>query len=93
MKYIIYKDKLGYIHPVIFPEHVTHATVIVDGIEGIKPISAGFFVIDKGVVRVFGKSESMNLEPREIDREYIIRTINNWGIYGFEEVGVQSSTS
>lgn len=73
MKYVIFKHK-QLLMPVIIPEHVTHSQI---KIVGAKPISAGFFENERGIVNTFGKSESLNLKPKPEDARLIENTLYN----------------
>jgi len=72
MKYVIFKQKQ--LLPVIIPEHVTHSQI---KIVGAKPISAGFFENESGIVNTFGKSESLNLKSKPEDARIIESTLYN----------------
>lgn len=82
MKYIVFEyEKTGLKMPVIFPDHVTHAEV---KIGGAKPISAGFALIGtEEIVTVTGDSESLGIASANGDRELIIATLANAGMYAF----------
>jgi len=74
MKYIIYGWKV-----ILFPEHLSHAEVdraLQENFKDLRrPTSAGFCCIENGKVKVFGKSESMNLSPQPNDIEIIEHAI------------------
>lgn len=76
MKYVIFKQK-QLLMPVIIPEHVTHSQI---KIVGAKPISAGFFENESGIVNTFGKSESLNLKskPEDGSRQWHMGRCNNF---------------
>lgn len=60
IKYVIFemgKESTGLYLPILFPEHVTHKQV---SVEGAIAISAGFYNTSSMVA--YGKSESLNLE-------------------------------
>ncbi len=80
MKYIIFQqEKTGLKMPVIFPDHVTHASV---KIEGAHPVSAGFFKL-KNVAIYKQPSESLKLSPKKGDRELLIFALMDAGMYAF----------
>jgi hypothetical protein len=84
MKYIIFKDTVsGLIHPVLFGEHTSHYQVKIDGAE---PVSAGFFSFEKGNIQVYGKSDSLKLDPKDSDLDYIVKAFMNMGTMFFIEV-------
>jgi hypothetical protein len=81
MKYVIFQDTAsGLIQPAIFGDHTTHACV---KIEGSTPVSAGFFSFEKGVLSVYGKSDSLKLESNQSDLDYIIKVFMNVGTMFF----------
>ncbi|MEA4916306.1 hypothetical protein [Proteiniphilum sp.] len=81
MKYIIFEDeKTGLIEPVIFGKHTTHAQIKIDR---AKPISAGFFYIEKGEIQVYGESESLGLKTHFSDKDYIAKVLLNMGTAHF----------
>jgi hypothetical protein len=67
MKYIIY----DFMKVVLFPEFVSHADfdsmLRKDDRVFRKPTSAGFCKLENGGVKVFGRSTSLGLSPREDD--------------------------
>lgn len=70
MKYVIFKMK-QLIMPVMFPEHVAHAQIT---IEGAVPISAGFFNVDSTGVKILDqRSISLDLSP-DMERDEGILT-------------------
>ena len=49
--------------PILFPESIPH-----DAFRAFQPVSAGFVSINqKGDISTYGKSVSLNLEPKEYD--------------------------
>jgi len=66
MKYVVFKQ-FDFYWPVVFPDHITHSDV---KIPGMTPASAGF--VDSRSIRVYGKSESLNLEPAPGDEARLI---------------------
>ena len=85
MKYIVFEQEgTGLRMPVLFPDHVTHSQIAIDG---AKPVSAGFVLIGgDNIVTVFpDKSESLNMGPIQGDRELILATLSGAGIYAFLE--------
>lgn len=84
MKYVIFKDEVsGLIQPVIFAEHTTHSCV---KLERAKPIGAGFFDFNKGIPSVYGKSESLGLESKDSDLDYITKMFLNLGTMFFVDL-------
>jgi len=81
MKYIIFKDTVsGLIQPVVFGEHTSHHQVKIDRSE---PISAGFFYFENGNIKVYDRSDSLNLDSKEDDLDYIIKVFMNAGTMFF----------
>ena len=83
MKYIVFQEmNTGSKMPIIFPDHITHSTIKIDG---AKPVSAGFCLVgtEEIVTIVTGKSDSLNLSPAVGDRELIIAVLCNAGMYAF----------
>ncbi|MET0465291.1 MAG: hypothetical protein ABW007_19170 [Chitinophagaceae bacterium] len=84
MKYVVFKhDATDQLMPVIFPEHITHADVT---IEGALPVSAGFVYVDsrrRVTIPSNIKATSLDLGPKDIDTNLIRDTLNNSGIYAF----------
>ena len=81
MKYIIFKDTVsGLIQPILFGEHTTHSMVKIFRAE---PISAGFFDFNKGIPSVYGESDSLKLESKETDLDYITKMFLNLGTMYF----------
>lgn len=73
MKYIILEDENGMILPIIFPERLIHSEVS-RAIQRVarknlnsfyEPVSAGFVEIKDCTVH--GKSETLNLKPKQFD--------------------------
>lgn len=84
MKYVIFKDiKSGLIQPVLFGEHTSHHQVKIDNAE---PVSAGFFSFENGKTQVYGNSDSLKLEPKEADLDYIVKSFMNMGTIFFIEI-------
>ena len=54
--------------PVLFPDTYLHVNF-----KSMNPVSAGMFSVKDGVVEVFGKSLSLNLEPEPRDASEIAR--------------------
>jgi hypothetical protein len=75
MKYIVY----DHWKVILFSEHLPHAEVdrvLRENFKDLRrPTSAGFCSIENGKVKVFGKSESMNLSSRPDDIEIIEHAI------------------
>jgi hypothetical protein len=70
MKYVIFKDtESGLIQPIVFAEHTTHSCI---KLNRAVPVSAGFFNFNKGIPSIYGRSDSLNLEPGESDMDYLI---------------------
>jgi hypothetical protein len=81
MKYVIFKDTVsGLIQPVMFGEHTTHSCVRLDR---CIPVSAGFFSFENGIPAVYGKSDSLKLESKQTDLDYIIKVFMNFGTMSF----------
>lgn len=83
MKYVVFEqESTGLKMPVIFPDHVTHSQV---KIEGVKPVSAGFCLVgtDELVTVLPDESESLQLGPVPGDRELLISVLCNAGVYAF----------
>lgn len=82
MKYVVFEyENTGLKMPVIFPDHVTHADV---KINNAKPVSAGFALLGtEEVVTVTGDSESLGIAAANGDRELLIATLANAGMYAF----------
>ena len=80
MKYVVFLYKSVYM-PVVVPEHVTHSQI---KILEAKPVSAGFFKVDTSLnVTVYGKSESLNLEPHARDKKLLENVFLNFGTAQF----------
>jgi len=81
MKYIVFKFG-PMLHPALFPDHVSHDSVKMDGCEAD---SAGFFYLDVSGVKVMEKkSESLDLGPKiKRDENLIIASLSNMGMYAF----------
>ena len=69
MKYVMFKQGPLYM-PIIFPDHVTHSQVKVDG---AVPDSAGFMRIgfESKIVTVYGRSESLNIGRKDHDQQLL----------------------
>ena len=81
MKYIVFQEmNTGSKMPIIFPDHITHSTIKIDG---AKPVSAGFCLVGTEEIGTTGKSDSLNLSPAVGDRELIIAVLCNAGMYAF----------
>lgn len=84
MKYVIFKDtKSGLIQPILFGEHTSHHQITVDGAE---PVSAGFFSFENGETKTYGKSDSLKLESKDTDLDYICKVFMNMGTMFFIEI-------
>lgn len=83
MKYVIFQGN-GFVYPVLFADHTTHAQV---KIEGAYPIAAGFVRFDScNLPHCYGKSDSLHLESRgEIDDNIIRRWQINSNMTTFME--------
>lgn len=93
MKYVVFQ-RMNMVVPVIVPDHCTHADI---KIEGFKPISAGFFSIERvekkisdGKVMSYAEviisdsgSDSLGLETRVEDKKLIEDVLINSGMYAF----------
>ena len=81
MKYIVFKDNVsGLIQPVIFGEHTSHHQI---KIERAKPVSAGFVALGNGELKIYGKSDSLNLEAGKYDLDYIKMMLADLGTVYF----------
>lgn len=83
MKYVVFElGATGLKMPVIFPDHVTHSQI---KIEGASPVSAGFCFVGTEELVTIGtdRSESLNLMPMAGDRELIMAILCNAGMYAF----------
>lgn len=83
MKYVVFEqERTGLKMPVLFPDHITHSSV---KIEGTKAISAGFCLIgSNGIITILSnKSDSLNLGPAQGDKGLLIATLCNAGMYAF----------
>jgi len=83
MKYVVFEQEgTGLKMPVLFPDHVTHSMV---NIEGMKIVSAGFCLIsgDEIVTIPSDISDSLNIGPAKGDKELIVATLCNAGVYAF----------
>jgi hypothetical protein len=81
MKYVIFEDTVsGLIQPVLFGEHTSHHCVKIDR---AKPVSAGFFSLETGEMRVYGESDSLKLKAKDTDLDYIRRVLLNMGTLFF----------
>ena len=82
MKYVMFKYKAGVYMPVIHPDHVTHSQI---SIADAKPVSAGF--LEVGVLgqvkKVYGRSESLNLEPHPGDKGLLEAALMDCGTSSF----------
>lgn len=72
LKYVMLPTPIGD-WPVLFPETIRHA-LAVDRRE-VKPVSAGFVNVARGVVTAFGHSESLGLACRPQDSAIIRDTL------------------
>lgn len=93
MKYVVFQRRNIKI-PVIVPEHCTHADV---KIEGFKPVSAGFFLIENvNQLNIEGRkqhmfevyvsvegSDSLKLSPDLSDKKLLEDALANSGMYAF----------
>ncbi len=70
--------------PVIFPDHVTHSQVKIEG-EDVEVFSAGFLNINSiGLAEVLPEgSESLNKMPSELDKDILNRALMNAGTMFF----------
>ena len=74
MKYIIFQEN-DILKTVIFPDHINHSEIKLD--KAI-PISAGFMKLNSfGLVETYGKSESLNLKPKEDDERLLRLALSN----------------
>lgn len=81
LKYITVRDRDEIESAILFPETVIHRDVgRIHSASGVRVLSAGFVQIDHGcgydgkaVVSVYGRSESLRMEPRPEDAELIRR--------------------
>lgn len=83
MKYVVFEqERTGLKMPVLFPDHITHSSV---KIEGVKAISAGFCLIggNEIITILSNKSDSLNLGPAQDDKGLLIATLCNAGTYAF----------
>ncbi len=71
MKYISYSQFFCIIFPEFLSHREVHNALKSFGIVKVEPRSAGFFNVEDGAIKVFGKSESLGLFPRENDCEVI----------------------
>lgn len=79
MKYVMFKDRNGAHYPIIFPEVLIHTEVARYTINLLgrdakvfaDPISAGFVNIGKDT-KVYGRSETMDMESRDIDAQRMV---------------------
>lgn len=87
MKYVIFKNRKGLVQPVIFPDVVTHSTIMV---KGAVATSAGFLTINpfRRVTVLPMRSESLNLGPAIGDQAYLQAAVDNSGSYAFEDFGL-----
>lgn len=78
MKYVIFEqDRTGLKAPVIFGDHTVHSSVKV---EGAKPVSAGYFMIDNdGIVSTYGDAQSLGLKPEDGDATLLNLVLQNFG--------------
>ena len=82
MKYVIFEDDItGMKEPVIFGDHTVHSSVTV---ERAHPVSAGFFMIDKGgIVSTYGDAQSLGLTPAPGDATLLFYVLQNMGTMYF----------
>ncbi len=91
MKYIIFEKtnknssltdhKL--IMPIMFPDHITHSQV---KIEGCEAVSAGYYHLNSiGSVVIYGDSKSLNLLSRSNDKIYLEYALLGMGTNAFIE--------
>lgn len=79
LKYVVVRDEYGDEWAILFPGFLIHKEVAhVFQARGVA-VSAGFYEVGKNGATVYGKSESLNLVPRQIDEALIEKTL------GFEE--------
>lgn len=94
MKYVVFQ-RMNIVVPVIVPDHCIHADI---KIEGFKPISAGFFSIERvekkkisdgkvmshaEVIISDSGSDSLGLGTRVEDKKLIEDVLVNSGMYAF----------
>ena len=65
-------EKSHWRFPVLFPEHVTHSQM---AMEGAKPVSGGF--VNLKDFTVYGESKSLKMKSNPRDAEWIIATLAN----------------
>lgn len=82
MKYVIFEQYgTGLKEPVIFGDHTVHSSVKV---EGSKPVSAGYFMIDNdGIVSTYGDAQSLGLKPEDGDATLLYYVLQNFGTVYF----------
>jgi hypothetical protein len=66
MKYVMFKNKVGHLTPVIFPDCITHCQIVV---EEMTAVSAGF--VDPRSGKCFGHSQSLKLKAHRLDHFYV----------------------
>ncbi|MDE2105028.1 MAG: hypothetical protein KGL39_47760 [Patescibacteria group bacterium] len=72
LKYVMLPTPVGD-WPVLFPENIQHRQAV-DRLT-VKPVSAGFCAVKRGVVTVFGESASLDLPSRPQDAAIIRDTL------------------
>lgn len=72
MKYVMFHSEHCALWPVVFPDHVAHSAVKV---EGMHPIGAGFVNPQTG--ECFGKSDSLKLESHADDALWVGLLLTN----------------
>lgn len=72
MKYIIYANKQLKIEtPIIFPNFLNHRDIAEKIDPDLAIISAGFCNLYNSEFRIYGRSQSLNLDSRKEDRELL----------------------
>ncbi len=74
MKYVMFENQSGALFPVLFPDHVTHDQI---KLEGMQPVSAGFVHPGNGLVS--GMSESLKLQSKIEDELWLKAALTNNG--------------
>lgn len=71
MKYVIFVNELtGLESAILFDESVRHSIFL-----NLKPVSAGFVTFEGDQINTYGRSTSLNLDPREQDQRLIRRAV------------------
>lgn len=70
MKYVVVKNDMGMLVPIVFPETINHSTIPREG-RCHSVVSAGFCFCENGKWGAFGRSQTLNVDSRPEDGKLI----------------------